>query len=234
MRALQDPFRSKIAQEISSEIEKAFQLKISPETCLMDLAMVPNLEMGHLAFPCFKLSKELKKSPKDISTDLQAQWQSSEFFSEVRAVGPYLNFFFKSSFIGQEVLKPMAEKNYFEIANDQAKPFIIEYSQPNTHKELHVGHMRNLCFGQSLILLFEFCGNKVVTATFPGDVGTHVAKCLWYMKYHNQEAVPEQGKGEWLGRMYSAAHNKLEDEKGSSKEDENRQIGHRLILSMRR
>ena len=83
--------------------------------------------------------------------------------------------------------------------------------------------MRNLCFGYSLILLFKYCGNNVITATFPGDVGTHVAKCLWFLKYHNQEPIPETGKGEWLGRMYSLAKNKLEDEKGSPKEDKNRE-----------
>ncbi len=99
---------------------------------------------------------------------------------------------------------------------------MIEFSQPNTHKELHVGHMRNLCLGDSLVKLLSFSGQDILTSTFPGDVGTHVAKCLWYLKYHNNEAVPQQNKGEWLGRMYSAGHNKLESEKGTPQEDVNR------------
>jgi arginyl-tRNA synthetase len=49
-----------------------------------------------------------------------------------------------------------------------------------------------------------------------------VAKCLWYLKYHNQEAIPQQNRGEWLGRLYSKAHLKLEDEKGTALEEINR------------
>jgi arginyl-tRNA synthetase len=100
---------------------------------------------------------------------------------------------------------------------------MVEYSQPNTHKELHVGHMRNLCLGDALIRLHRYAGFNIIASTFPGDVGTHVAKCLWYLKFHNKEKVPESRKGAWLGKMYSTAHNKLEDERGSDKEETNRQ-----------
>ncbi|MBY0385535.1 arginine--tRNA ligase, partial [bacterium] len=36
-------------------------------------------------------------------------------------------------------------------------------------------------------------------------------------------SVPQTGKGEWLGKMYSLAHNKLEDERGTPQEETNRQ-----------
>ena len=36
-------------------------------------------------------------------------------------------------------------------------------------------------------------------------MGAHVAKCLWYLKYHNKEPVPDQRKGAWLGTIYSKA-----------------------------
>ena len=223
MNTLHDPLRVRVSEIISKEVIKSFQKELPAKDIQEDLASVPNLKMGHLAFPCFKLSKELKKNPKEIAETLANHWTESKEFSNVKAVGPYLNFFLNSKFYGELILAPMSSKAYFEIKKTQEQPFLIEYSQPNTHKELHVGHMRNLCFGLSLILLFEYCGNNVVSCTFPGDVGTHVAKCLWYLKFHNQEKEPETHKGEWLGRMYSAAHNKLEEEKGTDKEDFNRQ-----------
>ena len=76
---------------------------------------------------------------------------------------------------------------------------MIEYSQPNTHKILHVGHMRNLCLGNSLVRLNKYLGHEVIASTYPGDVGTHVAKCLWYLKYMNKEALPNKNQGDWLG-----------------------------------
>ncbi len=223
MNPLHDPMRNQIAQLVSQQIDSCFQVTLPVDEVSHDLATVPNMEMGHMAFPCFKLSKQLKKNPKQIADEISQNWSDQSLTAEVRAVGPYLNFFFKPEFWGKSVLAPMQNGSYFQVPKSSAQPFLIEYSQPNTHKELHVGHMRNLCFGHSLILLFEYCGNQVVSCTFPGDVGTHVAKCLWYLKYHNKESVPAQHKGEWLGKMYSSAHNKLEDEKGTDQEAVNRQ-----------
>ena len=116
----------------------------------------------------------------------------------------------------------MISGDSFKTPRLDQPPFLIEYSQPNTHKELHVGHMRNLCFGHSLTLLFQYCGCPVVSCTFPGDVGTHVAKCLWYLKHYNQDPIPETNRGEWLGKLYTKAHKKLEDEKGDPREESNR------------
>ena len=42
-------------------------------------------------------------------------------------------------------------------------------------------------------------------ATYPGDIGMHVIKCLWcYEKFHKGEepADPLQ-RGRWLGEIYS-------------------------------
>ncbi|MFN8397516.1 MAG: arginine--tRNA ligase [Bacteroidia bacterium] len=44
---------------------------------------------------------------------------------------------------------------------------MIEYSQPNTHKEMHVGYMRNLALGDLLIRPHRYCGYDIVAATFP-------------------------------------------------------------------
>ncbi len=223
MNPLKDPLRQKLSQAITEQVEKHFNYKLSENDCLVDLATVPNREMGHLAFPCFKISKEVKSNPKMVAEQLAENWDSTNKGISVKAIGPYLNFFFHPDFLGETVLQSMNDGFYFTPPITKDQPFLIEYSQPNTHKELHVGHMRNLCFGHALVLLFKYCGNNVVSCTFPGDVGTHVAKCLWYLKYHNKEAVPATRKGEWLGRMYSLAHNKLEDEKGTNQEDSNRE-----------
>ena len=103
---------------------------------------------------------------------------------------------------------------------DKTPKTMIEYSQPNTHKELHVGHMRNLCLGSALINLHQYAGFEVLSATFPGDMGTHVAKCLWYLKKHNKENAPASRKGAWLGALYSKAHIMLEDQKDKNHKEE--------------
>lgn len=183
----------------------------------------PNSEMGDLAYGVFPLAKALKKAPPLIAQELAKSLPTDSLVQKVEAVGPYVNFKLHPKALGELFLAPMRSGEFFKTQLLEKTPkTMIEFCQPNTHKELHVGHMRNACLGDSLVKLMRYAGYEIVSATFPGDVGTHVAKCLWYMKYHNTEPVPATEKGEWLGRLYSKGSIQLEDELGTPKEAENR------------
>lgn len=185
----------------------------------------PNPEMGDFAFGCFILAKTLRMPPPQLANRLKELIPLGSDFLSIEAAGPYLNFRLSLPRIGQDLLQPIEEGTYFQQKlTQQAPKTMIEFSQPNTHKELHVGHMRNACLGDALVRLHRYAGFELISSTFPGDVGTHVAKCLWYLKFHNKEAVPQTHRGEWLGRMYSAANLKLEDENGTPQEEKNREI----------
>ena len=59
----------------------------------------PNPEMGDFSFPCFKLSKTLRKAPNLISEELVNRINiDNSIFSNVKNVGPYINFFIKNMF----------------------------------------------------------------------------------------------------------------------------------------
>lgn len=190
-------------------------------------ASTPDAKMGHLAFALFPFAKELKLNPaalaKTLSDRLAEMVNKPAFIEKVQNAGPYLNFFYSAGDLAQLIVPQVMEGSFFKRKISENMPrTMIEYSQPNTHKEMHVGHMRNLCLGDSLIRLHRYCDFDIVASTFPGDVGTHVAKCLWYFKNHNTDTPPKERKGAWLGRLYSLAHNKLEDEKGTPQEEINR------------
>jgi arginyl-tRNA synthetase len=59
------------------------------------------------------------------------------------------------------------------------KTYVIEYSCPNAFKELHTGHLYNTIAGDILARLIEQSGAVTHRTSFGGDVGLHVAKCLW-------------------------------------------------------
>lgn len=212
---------------ISQKIHNAVQA-LSQEMALQDiyksLGDPPNPEMGDVTFGCFTLAKALKKAPPQIAAELAKNIPVDENIAKVEPVGPYLNITFTSQSLGRNILAPMIDGAYFQKELVSKKPrTMIEFSQPNTHKELHVGHMRNMCLGDALIRMLKYCGRDIVSCTFPGDVGTHVAKCLWYMQKHNTEPIPAKEKGEWLGRMYSKGNMLLEDQVGTPQEEINRQ-----------
>lgn len=224
MTTFHNQILDKLAQTIEAALQKKYpELKLSREEIYKNIGEPPNLEMGHYAFACFPLAKTLKCAPPMVSKALAEEIKPDHFIREAKVVGPYLNFFVSTQGLGELVAAQALSGAFFKQKLIPApQKVMIEYSQPNTHKILHVGHMRNLCLGNAMVRLFRYSGHNVIATTYPGDVGTHVAKTLWYLKYHNQEAVPQENKGEWLGLAYSKAHCLLEDQVGTPQEAINR------------
>jgi arginyl-tRNA synthetase len=219
-----DIYRRELAIVLSSAIEKTFTIPFSAEKVYELFSTTPSKEAGDLAFPLFVIAKEAKTNPAQAAKTLaEALSQLPNYVADKKPIGPYLNFYFNFQVIAEKLLPSIISGEAFRQKLTVSTPkTMIEYSQPNTHKELHVGHMRNLCLGDALIRLHRYCGFDIIASTFPGDVGTHVAKCLWYLKFHYKGEIPIERKGAWLGTLYTAGHNKLEDERGTAQEPENR------------
>jgi arginyl-tRNA synthetase len=88
---------------------------------------------------------------------------------------------------------------------------MVEFSQPNTHKAFHVGHLRSAILGDVLSRVLACAGYDVIRANYPGDIGLHVIKWLWnYMKFHNDER-PDKDITQWMGSLYAEANKRLEE-----------------------
>ncbi|MFN8370187.1 MAG: arginine--tRNA ligase [Bacteriovoracaceae bacterium] len=223
MFLMHDDIKKEIAQKLRKIILEQFQINLEDSEIYKLVTPTPDDTMGNYAFPCFQLSKVLKKAPPKIAEELKLFWGENSHFI-AKNFGPYLNFYIENQFIGQTVFEKIFDGSYFKIKLTQATPkTMIEYSQPNTHKELHVGHMRNLCLGNALVKMHRYCSYNIISTTYPGDIGTHVAKTLWYLKKYNQEPIPTHHKGAWLGKIYTKSYLKLEDEKGTPSEQKNRE-----------
>lgn len=165
---------------------------------------------GDYAFPCFILSKTLKKSPNNIAQDLVKKIKKTGF-EKVEAVGPYINFFLDSKKTAHDILNKIAkEKSKYGSNNEgKGKKFMMEFSQPNTHKAFHVGHIRGTSLGESIARVREFSGYKVIRANYSGDTGMHIAKWLWaYSKFHKGEGIKNDES--WFAKIYVEAVQKLE------------------------
>ncbi len=220
------PIFNKLSDKIISASKELFpEIALQKEDIYPLFVEAPDIQLGHFAFPCFTLSKKLKLAPPKIAKMLQEKITTDDTIFNVQNAGPYLNFFITSNSFFDLVISQIIDDKFFSLKLiEKSEKMMIEYSQPNTHKELHVGHMRNMCLGNALVRLHRYIGNEVITATYPGDVGTHVAKCLWYLKFHQKGELPTQNKGKWLGELYSKASNKLEDEKDGPNKEKNQQI----------
>lgn len=193
-----------LKQALASE---TFGVEESTEHWL-DLLEVPKqADHGDLAFPCFTLAKALRKGPPMIATALAEaiEPELAPTFSKAVAVGPYVNFTLDKSNLAQELLPSIIEGDFLARRPETGVRVMIEYSQPNTHKAFHVGHVRNVALGDALVRICEWAGHHVVAANYLGDEGAHIAKCLWYFREHFVGEVPTERRGEFLGRLYVEA-----------------------------
>ena len=205
-------------------IKKSYpEVEMTEAEIYSSLSAPPNLKMGQVAFPCFPLAKTAKMAPPLIAKTIQENLAESPDVQETKLASPYLNFVLKREALAKNIVGEINTGDFFkkDLTKDTPKT-MVEYSQPNTHKIIHVGHMRNLCLGSALINILRYSGQETIGTTYPGDMGTHVAKCLWYMKYKNEEPIPTENKGAWLGQLYAKGNQILEDELGTDKEEENR------------
>jgi arginyl-tRNA synthetase len=165
----------------------------------------PRPEMGDLAFPCFELARKRKKDPKEIAVELSGRMKPQGAVKMVEALGPYVNFFADWGKVGDAVIRGvLKEKDRYGSSPKKPGKVMVEFAHPNTHKAFHIGHVRNITLGESLSRVLEFSGHKVVRANYQGDIGPHVARCLWgVMKLGMRE--PKKDKGRWLGDIYARA-----------------------------
>lgn len=205
-----DPCR----QDIASQIEMAFR-GVWPEfpaiwTAAALAALLekpPDLKLGDFAFPCFRFAKDLKGKPQEIAQKLSDSLNanSSGWIKSTQVATAFVNISIDKARLSATLLPDICSGVFFsrlkQNSKRQATRVMVEYSQPNTHKEFHVGHARNVAIGGSICQLFRAAGYPTVAVNYYGDEGAHIAKVLWLLKDRINQA-PTTAKGEWLATIY--------------------------------
>ena len=210
-----------IKQEIVKELERA-----GVKTPRVEKP--PQGVDADLAFPCFELAKELKKSPVEIAKELAGKMKIKNL-KEIKAIGPYVNFYLNWNKIGQTVLEEVLKEKDKYGSDSVKESVIMDVYQANPFKSFHIGHVRNAVFGESVRRLLEFTGRKATAVTYNGDVGVHVARWLWYYNNFYKGSVPKTNFTKWAGQIYAESSKKMEEsEKYKEEVDEvNRKLDKR-------
>ncbi|MCX6747205.1 MAG: arginine--tRNA ligase [Candidatus Pacearchaeota archaeon] len=181
----------------NEEIEKFIEIPPSPE-------------LGDYSFPCFFLIEKFKQEPSRIALDIRRKiTKVPEGFQDIQTSGAYINFFVNRKDLSKQIIQEiLSKKEKYGSFSQEKNKVMIEFSQPNTHKAFHVGHIRGTTIGESLARIFEFCGNEVIRANYQGDSGMHVAKWIWcYKKYHKKQKLKEDES--WIASIYVDAIKRL-------------------------
>ena len=96
---------------------------------------------------------------------------------------------------------------------------MVEFAHPNTHKLFHIGHLRNITTGESIARILEFRGATVVKSNYQGDIGLHIAKCLWGIKKLGLKTIPSLDKKiKFLGKAYTTGSKAYEEGENAKNE----------------
>ncbi|MFX1282303.1 MAG: arginine--tRNA ligase [Promethearchaeota archaeon] len=169
------------------------------------LDIPPNPKFGDISFPCFKLSKNLNKSPQVIAKELEKAIKipKDSIVREIKAVGAFLNFFFDISKLTERTLRQIwNEKNKYGYKEENNKTVLLEFPSPNTNKQLHLGHLRNMALGESTSRIFESQGFNVVRVNLLNDRGIHICKSMLAYKKWGNNKKPDKKEDHFVGDYY--------------------------------
>ncbi|MBI4426995.1 MAG: arginine--tRNA ligase [Candidatus Magasanikbacteria bacterium] len=198
----------------------------------IEFTIPPNAEMGDLAFACFGLAKEWKMNPAEAAKKIivEAGRDLPVQVERIEAVGPYVNFYFNASELAKLVLGNYDRDRSRPVRTirhvGRGKKTMVEFAHPNTHKPVHIGHLRNMITGESLVRILENQGNKVVRANYQGDVGMHIAKCLWGIlrisdfRFQISDLKRADERARFLGETYAMGGQAFEKDETAKKEIE--------------
>ena len=94
----------------------------------------------------------------------------------------------------------------------QNQKIVIDYSSPNTAKQMHVGHIRSMVIGEAIARLLTFCGAGVIRDNHIGDWGTPMGKViLGYKRFLDSEALQKDPLEE-LERLYKKVNQLCEED----------------------
>ena len=158
-----------------------------------------------------QLAAQLGRKPREIAEQLAEQLKIASV-AKTEVAGPgYINFWLSD----QTLANLLDEKPTQKLAGQEV---VVEYSDPNPFKVLHVGHLYTSVVGDAIAKLFEAAGASVHRVNFGGDVGLHVAKTMWAILQNLGGELPEKldlvtkdQRPQWLATRYVEGNQAYDD-----------------------
>lgn len=199
-------------EEIAKSIANVVKMDIEE---LMSFIEVPkDSTNGDYAFPCFKLAKELKKSPMIIASEIKEKIVlDNSIIERVDVVSGYLNFWVNKEKLAEVVIKEMQENNeYGKSEVGKGKNIVIDYSAPNIAKPFHIGHLRSTVIGGSLYKIYKYLGYNTIGVNHLGDYGTQFGKMIEGYTLWKDEYDLEKDPINQLMEIYIRINNLCKDD----------------------
>ncbi len=126
----------------------------------------------------FLLSKELKKKPLEVASDIKNILEKEGIFEKVEVAGAgFVNLYLSNKYFLKVLEKAIVEGDiYGEIHNKDKGKVNVEFVSANPTGPLHLGHGRGAVVGNALANILKYSGYSVVKEFYINDAGRQILK----------------------------------------------------------
>ncbi|RGD60301.1 arginine--tRNA ligase [Kitasatospora xanthocidica] len=165
------------------------------------------------------LAKPLRTNPREVAARVLEHLATDEVIASLEVSGPgFINVTVTdAAILGRLAARAVdARLDVGSIAEPGVT--VIDYSQPNIAKEMHVGHLRSTIIGDALVRTLEFTGEKVIRRNHLGDWGTQFGMLIQYLIEHHDELGDDTDAADSgpsmsrLNRLYKASRAKFDSD----------------------
>ena len=195
-----------IEEEIKKNIGEAVLALFAYQLSSSEILIQPTRKefQGTHTFVTFSLLKITKKTPEETGQLIGDYLISkTKLLKDYNVVKGFLNLILKDQVWILQLKQLMANPYFGQLpANDQN--VMVEFSSPNTNKQLHLGHLRNNFLGDAISRILKASGCQVKKTNLVNDRGIHICKSmLAYQRFGNNETpVSANLKGDHLAGKY--------------------------------
>ncbi|MBD8032364.1 MULTISPECIES: arginine--tRNA ligase [Solibacillus] len=196
----------KIAEILLHAVEEDFTVQE-----IEKLLEKPKYEhLGDVAFPCFTLARNFKRSPNSIAEEIGSNI-NDPFIQKVQVVGGYINLFLNKVQVTKEVLREITLlKGKYGQKQNNNENVVIDFSSPNIAKPFSMGHLRSTVIGNALANIAEKNGYYVLRVNHLGDWGTQFGKLIVAYRLWGAKEQVEAAPIEELLKLYVKFHDEAE------------------------
>ena len=188
-----------LQQAISAKIQVLLAERYGVVLANVGVELPPKIEFGEMALPvAFELAKRLKKAPRAIALELQAELAAIEGVASVEVAGAgYLNIKLDRA----ATVRRIAADEHAMVGGPGFR--LVEHTSINPNKAAHVGHLRNAILGDSFQRMLRpdayKPGYETGVQNYIDNTGVQVADIVVAITHLKKMSL--EGVREWLTEL---------------------------------
>lgn len=148
-----------------------------------------------------QLASILKKSPKDIASEIVKLIEPNKYIEKIEIAGPgFLNFYIKKNVLFDVINLVLSQKEeYGHSLIGKGKKINVEFASINPTGVIHLGHARGSAYGDNICRILSFAGYNVTREYYINDGGNQInnmgksVQTRYLNLCGNDVAMPEDG-----------------------------------------